>query len=341
MSHRRRYAAEETVLRAYNHETDFSSVNNICQGIISGIEQVPSALEIYDRTTCNHPMVLCLQTGIVAFANARVMAVKDTNLHLVYIESVRVAKQEQRRGLGTIIIKSIMRKMMPVEGEVRFFATTLAKASPVVTIFEHAGYDLHALVHQWPSTEFLYVMKERGAVCAKHLLEMIGGLEQLSQEVRNSTKLWQKLTHEDEIAQCLSELSSMRGSPDVIMKRYAVDSTGDRISFLQSEWAVLENRSVWTLQRNGKPPALLFVRSKSADLSNPFVFSEAVAVMVDREAAEMSVAFLSSLHWLGLYSIVFDSAISAELIKSSPLLSKIGTSPFWVHRTIRTVHLNE
>lgn len=72
-------------------------------------------------------------------------------------------------------------------------------------------------------------MKERGALCIKHLLDIIGSAEQLSHEVYKSTQLWQKLIHEGDIPQCLSWLSLIRVSLDLIMKRYAVDSTEDSI----------------------------------------------------------------------------------------------------------------
>lgn len=344
MAFGQKYAAHEVFMRPYDHKGDFEAVVEVCGGQAVGIEQVPGALSTYYQNDSDHPFVFCVRSKIVAFVNAHIMKQKGEYFGLVYIGSLRVATDEKGKGLGTIAIERVMREMtshIRTVAKVKFFATTLAISAPVRTVFQKTGWHRHYVAHQWPSLRLLRGLKEGGINNATQVLNGLGISERIPAKVREAVRSWRELVVEEDIARHINKLSEKYKCSEVVLKRYAVDSHQERIEFLQSEWATLEQRSVWVLERESEAPVLLFIREKSVDPTSPFIFCDISAIAIDAEAAEHCVAFLDRCEGLGLYCIAFDPVISEEVLKSSPFLSQVDTSPFLVHRTVRTTSIEQ
>lgn len=301
-----------------------------------GIEQVPASLPIFVSNASDHPFVMCIDSNIVAFINAHELCTRDKSHRMVFIEALRVAVQEKGKGLGTLIVEKAMEsftKSCPVETHIRFVATTLP-LGPGCRIFEKIGCHLQPLVHLWPSTQTLKDVIELGFDHSSRTLHALGLEKLVPKEAYEAIPCWENVQSAQHISEIVDDFTSC-GYPDMIIKRFSVDSLNSVLCFLDSKWAKREGRMIWKLHRSGKPTLLVLIRPTTHDPASPAMFCDVSAIAHDREGAEMVIAFMDSLEEMPFYMIAFDSKITVCKMKESPLLSSVSTSSFLVHELER------
>lgn len=320
--------------RSYRDE-DHEDVLELCKNIYGGRDYVPRVVAACAADSSCSPRVIQSGSKVVAFCNVRVLESDDEDHHVIYIEAVRVSESVQGRGLGTRILQETMDVTLAgvtSTKTVRFLSTTIPENMAMRRIFEKAGWACRSYAQIWPSYSAVLDVNESGNDVRHRVLDLLGVSCFIPHSAMAAIPLWEQVTESEEILRTMQTLREA-GSCFLQPRYYSLDTATGASKFLQSQFCKEEGRTVWKLERELKPPVLVFLRLRTIQPSDPQPDQVASACAVDISGAECCIAFVASRQDLGCFRIVFDPAISSEAMKKSVLLSKLATSTFMIFET--------
>lgn len=319
--------------RRYRHE-DHEDVLELCKNVY-GTDYVPKTLAAYTADSACSPRVIQSGSKVVAFCNVRVLESDDEDHDVLFIEAIRVSGDLQGRGLGTRILQQTMDVLLGSANStkiIRFLSTTVPQNKAMRRIFEKTGWACRGCVQIWPSYNIFRDANESGNDVQGRFLDLLDVSSFIPHCAMASIPRWEQVTEAKEVLRIMRSIQD-DGSCFLLPRYYAVDTATGASKFLQSEFCKEEGRTIWKLERELKPPVLVFLRLRTVQPSDPQPDQVVSACAVDICGAECCVAFVASRQDLGCFRIVFDPAISSEAMKKSVLLSKLETSTFMIFET--------
>lgn len=336
--------AQLPTFRAYREIDDRGQIVEMCKNVFGGADYIPHVLKAYGEDPSCFPRVATIGSKVVAFCNLRILENDDDHQDVYLLEAVRVAESERGKGFGNFVVEETLRgfskAVQPrnaythLDKQVRLLSVTVLSNLRMQKIFEKTGWTPCGVVHLWPSHSAVEGIKKSGIDFEGRLLEVLKVTEFIPEHALAAVTQWRQTTSPAEILQVLRQLRRA-GASHLISGYYLPDTASRASRFLCSEYADVEKRSVWKLERADKPPALLLMQVETVQ---PFCHSPhglLSACVVDLEGAECCVAFASSREELGCFQIAFDPAINNDVFTKSPSLSAVETSRYITYETKR------
>ncbi|KAI0563986.1 Acyl-CoA N-acyltransferase [Gracilaria domingensis] len=273
-------------------QADIPAVAALSRAALGDDDRICQCIHAFLVCSFRRCFVLVVENEIVGFSMFRILRNKDDTTVTVFFEALRVSPHKRRMNIASLgvtkiclnVMNSLSRYLMP-----KLNWSALQKAE------------------MWPSYKCYKNMQSMSMVQGATWLETMGSTRHITDE---------------EIRDTIQEIHKLGGSK-FIHRLYFCDTHTGASTFLQSEYANIEQRSVWKLQRRNKPPALLFRRRWSIDMADPEKDGIYVAYVADIEGAECCAVFADSQNTQEPFFIIFDAAISVSQMNRSSLLSTI------------------
>lgn len=332
--------------RPYDESLDREQVIEMCKNVDGGRDYLPGVLTPFHEDPSCRARAALVGNDVVAFCNARVLTKEYDLQDVVFLEGVRVAETERRRGFGRYIVsqtvETVSRDMMActdehdaLDRQVRFLSVTIDENVAMQGVFEQIGWALFARACIWPSSDVVDALCKPSVGTKVQLLEALQISDLVPEHAKQAVPYWVQTTCPEEILRTMQELRQ-RGASYLLPKYYALETATGASKFLQTKYCDTEQRAVWRLARPEKPPILLFTQVFNKEPTLGIMPDQSLsACVVDREGVECCVAFAESRAELGYFRITFDPAISREDIQASQFLSKIATEEYYIYETRR------
>lgn len=328
-----------TVLREYNHSTDYEQVSEVCKNVYNGTDRVPSCLHIYSRSAFSLPHVVSIDGQVIAFINAIIIQPDDVNRPVYHVEALRVADIMRGRGIGTYMLEQLLltlQKRNPSAESIRFLSSTIPANITMCHIFNNSNWACRGHVNMWPSKAAMSALKNDVSLQDVPLLQALGVKNFVGENTLTSMSQWVQISDPSQIIDAMQQIREAGGSY-LLPGYYASDTAIGASRFLDAHYAEPEQRSIWLLQRPNKPPVMVAIRERIVDRLRVAPVCTMSTCAVDVEGAECCVAFGALRLGFHRFIAIFDAAISLDMLKRSKLLSKIKCERYMIYETERKV----
>lgn len=338
-------------VRQYDPLLDRDYVRTLCPTLWQGRDWVPKLIDRCVSDSRNHPFVLVITDENVplSFVNIRRLGNSDqddddvnTEVSRFYVEGVRVSDKRRGEGIGTITLRDSIEHVRVEERQrcvkkTLFWSVTVPENIAMCNIFERTGWKpISGHMHMWPSIQEVSNVRHQISVQKTQKSFFEWHNIPLPQHVQNTDVVgsWRSVKTSGELSSAMESLRE-RGASGLRPEYFSAEVFDDAVAFLKGELAKTEDRTVWALSRQSNGVALvvslLFFRPNIVEML-PNIPPNVISVCaIDQIAAEESVRFVAFDIGISDFHFAFDTPVTLDMFKVSPILSSTKTDTFTLY----------